>query len=94
MLRIKQERRRRGWNQVTLSYKAAVPVSDISKIENGRALPYPAQRARLASVLQLEPDELLTDVAVTADDDVMPIGLARGDIPPGAPSDEPHRNGG
>ena len=77
MFRIKQQRLRRGWNQVKLSCKADVPVSDISKIENGRALPYPAQRERLARVLQLDPDTLLDEVDVSPDIEVMKAAPAR-----------------
>lgn len=70
MLLMKLARLRRGWNQVTESYKAGVPVSDISRFENGRALPYPAQRQRLARVLDLDPATLLDEVTVSSHLDV------------------------
>ena len=79
MVRMKLERLRRGWNQVTESYKAAVPVSDISRFENGRALPYPAQRQRLARVLELDPATLLDDVDVSPDLEVKNVAPRRRD---------------
>lgn len=67
VVRMKQKRLEFGWNQVTVSYKADVPVSDLSKFENKRAVPYPAQHQRLSRVLQLDPAVLLDDVVVPAD---------------------------
>ena len=62
MLKIKAERLRRGWNQQTLGYRARTQAADVSRIENGRMVPYPAQAKRLARVLGLIPDELLDEV--------------------------------
>ena len=56
--KMRAERRRRGWNQQTLGYHANVSMADISRIENARLIPYPAQAERLAKVLELQPEEL------------------------------------
>lgn len=56
--KMKAERVRKGWNQQTLGYHAKVAVSDISKYENGRAIPYDGQAKRLAKVLGLTVQEL------------------------------------
>jgi transcriptional regulator with XRE-family HTH domain len=62
MFRMTAERRRRGWTQTDLAYKAKVAISEISRIETGRAKPYPGQQARLARALQLDPATLLDEV--------------------------------
>src|SRR5262245_57722323 len=67
MKRMKYKRLELGWNQVTTSFKADVPVSDISKFENGRSLPYPAQRLRLARALHVDPATLLDEVEAPSD---------------------------
>jgi ribosome-binding protein aMBF1 (putative translation factor) len=59
MLKAEAARRKRGWSQQTTAYKAKVQASDISRLENGRLIPYPKQAERLAKVLDLQPDELL-----------------------------------
>ena len=64
MTRLQHERRRRGWTQLDLAYHARVQPSEISKIENGRLRPYPAQLTRLARALGvIEPDTLLKETA-------------------------------
>ena len=63
MLRIKQERLKRKWNQTVPAYKARLSVSDFSRIESGRNQPYPGQLKRLAKVFGLDPGELMEEVA-------------------------------
>jgi transcriptional regulator with XRE-family HTH domain len=46
-------------SQQTVGYRAGIANTDVSKIENGRQIPYPSQAKRLARVLGLQPDELL-----------------------------------
>lgn len=58
MSKLKAERIRRGWSQQTLGYKAKTSASDVSRIENGRMMPYPSQADRLAKVTGLRSDEL------------------------------------
>jgi ribosome-binding protein aMBF1 (putative translation factor) len=64
--KMKAERTRRGWNQQTLGFHANVSVADISRIENARLIPYPAQAERLGKVLGLQPDELQQQVTAEA----------------------------
>jgi transcriptional regulator with XRE-family HTH domain len=58
--KLKIERQRRGLSQTDLAALAKrLSASDISRFENGYGRPYPAQAARLARVLGLNPNELL-----------------------------------
>ena len=59
MTRIREERRRRGWTQVALSYHSNVSTAEISRIESGRLRPTAGQLTRLAGALGVRPDELL-----------------------------------
>jgi transcriptional regulator with XRE-family HTH domain len=56
--KLRMERLRRRWSQQTLGFHAGVAAADISKIENGWLVPYPAQAERLARVLGLTVQEL------------------------------------
>ncbi len=56
--RMKAERLRRHWTQTDLAYHARMSPSDISRIENGRLIPYPGYAERLARALGLSPEEL------------------------------------
>ena len=62
MLRVKFERLRRGWNQTTLAFRARVSAAEISRIETGRAKPYPGQVKRLCRALGLTAGSLLENV--------------------------------
>jgi transcriptional regulator with XRE-family HTH domain len=59
MLRLKEERLRRGWTQQDLAYHARMAAADISRIESRRLKPYPSQLARLSRVLDISPEELM-----------------------------------
>jgi ribosome-binding protein aMBF1 (putative translation factor) len=59
MFRMTVERRRRGWNQQDLAYRARMSVADVSRIESGRLKPYPGQVKKLGKALGLRPVELL-----------------------------------
>jgi transcriptional regulator with XRE-family HTH domain len=63
VLRLKYERLLRGWNQVALAFHAQMSIGDVSKIENGRLLPYPKQLAKLANVLGVDGAALLQEVS-------------------------------
>ena len=65
ILRIKSERLNRGWTQTALAYFARMSSADVSRIENGRMVPYPGHAQRLARVLGLEPLELLEEVELS-----------------------------
>jgi hypothetical protein len=46
-----------------LAFYANVPMSELSRIETGRAVPYKAYAERLSKVLGLRPEELTEEVA-------------------------------
>jgi ribosome-binding protein aMBF1 (putative translation factor) len=55
---VREERTRRGWTQVDLSYHSPVPASEISKIESGRLKPSLGQIERLARALGVRPEQI------------------------------------
>jgi ribosome-binding protein aMBF1 (putative translation factor) len=63
-LRIEVARKQRKWNQTKLAAAAGMSTTDVSKIENGRFIPYPKQAERLARALKIKPEELLEEVEV------------------------------
>ena len=56
--KMRLARLEKGWSQQELGFKAKVSASDVSRIETGRMIPYPAQARRLARVLDLDVEEL------------------------------------
>jgi len=56
--KAKSARLRLGLTQQALGYRSRTSAADVSRIENGRALPYPGQAKRIARVLNLRPEEL------------------------------------
>jgi len=67
MTRLKAERLKRNWNQTELGAFARMSAPDISKIESGRTIPFPAHALRLGKVLGVEPDALIDEVDVQED---------------------------
>ena len=63
MLRLKQERLRRGWTQTDLGFHARMTAAEISRIETGRLIPYPGQLNRLVGVLGIQHQQILEQVA-------------------------------
>ena len=61
MSRLKFERLRRGLSQQALGRLAQIAGPDISKIERGIQQPYPNQRTRLAAVIGISPEALLSE---------------------------------
>ena len=51
MLRLVEERKRRGITQSALARKAMMHVSSVSAIETGRMKPWPGQARKIAAVL-------------------------------------------
>jgi len=62
MLRIQNERIKRGWSQAELARRARMLGSDVCRIEHGFARPYPGQRRRLAQALEVEAERLDDEV--------------------------------
>ena len=77
MLRIRVERRRRGWSQTVLAFHAGSSAPDISKIENGVLRPYPRQARALANALAIPVESLLDDIPETDGGGVEPVRRAR-----------------
>lgn len=61
--RVRAARQQRGWTQVDLAHYARLSAADISRLENGRLIPYPVQAQRIARALGLK----LADVVVEDD---------------------------
>jgi transcriptional regulator with XRE-family HTH domain len=59
MIRLKYERLKRGWSQQTCAVQAGMHGTEISKIERGYLKPYPSQAKRLATILEVDPSDLL-----------------------------------
>jgi ribosome-binding protein aMBF1 (putative translation factor) len=62
MLRIRMERRAKGWRLEDLAYHARVSAADISRIETGRLKPYPGHAERLARALGIRAEDLCAEV--------------------------------
>ena len=62
MTRLEQERRKRGWTQIQLAYRAKLQQGDISAMERGRRRLGPKRMARLAKVLGVPAAELLIEM--------------------------------
>ena len=62
MTRLEFERRRLGWNQVTVAFHARVSQGDVSLIERRRLIPTPLIVERLAQAVRVLPTILLQEV--------------------------------
>ena len=58
MTKLKARRIEMKLNQQAVGYLSQVSAADVSRIENGRMVPYPSQAERIAKVLKLNPSEL------------------------------------
>jgi transcriptional regulator with XRE-family HTH domain len=65
--RLKFERTQRGLSQEAVAKLAHVQQTIVSLIEVGRLIPTTAQRDRLAAVLSVPPELLLTPVRIVED---------------------------
>ena len=63
MNKVRYERKKRGWRQEDLAHYAKLSVSDVSRYESGRMVPYPNHALRIAKVLKLKAEELMEEVA-------------------------------
>ncbi len=62
MTRMEAERRRRGWNQVTLAYHARVGQGDVSRIERRMLVVGPRIAARIGHALGIPAEQLWDEV--------------------------------
>jgi len=65
MIRLKFERTKRGWSQQECAARAKMHGTEISRIENGRARPWPTQEPRLFALFGIPVEDLLKDVEIT-----------------------------
>lgn len=62
MLRIKAERLRRKLTQQQVAVDNRMSYADVSRIENGRLIPYPGHLKRLSDYFNVSQEELLKEV--------------------------------
>lgn len=62
VLNLKKERLNRSLTQQELAVKVGMSYADISRIENGRLIPYPGHIKRLSNFFEISEDELLKEV--------------------------------
>lgn len=70
MLRLREERQRRGMSQTKLSGMTGIASTDISAIENGWKKPFPGWRKRIAVALGMhgpEADRLFEELKTVND---------------------------
>ncbi len=60
MLRLRQERLRRGWSQTKLSALTGIASPDLSALERGVSHAWPGWRSRLSDVFGIPEDELFS----------------------------------
>ena len=58
MLRLREERRRRGWSLTRLSALTGIAHSDLSQIERGLRQPFPGWQRRIARAFGMPAAEL------------------------------------
>jgi len=56
---LKLERLRRKWSLVKLGGMTNIHPTEISRVERGLAVPYPAHRQRLARALKIPAEDLV-----------------------------------
>jgi transcriptional regulator with XRE-family HTH domain len=57
--RIRELRMEKGWSQQELAYRIGMEKSNLSVIENGKSNPQILTLARIAGILEVQPQELL-----------------------------------
>jgi len=62
MINLELERRKRGLTLSELGKQVKMNTSELSRIENGRTIPFPGHLKRLSKFFNLPGDDLLKDV--------------------------------
>ena len=62
MKRLIKEREKRDMSQTDLSFKLKIHPTQLSKIENGRIIPFKPNQEKLENFFNMSIDELLKDV--------------------------------
>jgi transcriptional regulator with XRE-family HTH domain len=80
MLRLREERHRRGWSLTRLSAKTGIASSDLSAVERERRIPFPGWKRRIAKVFRMAARDLFaSEPPVKApSDECEPSSGARG----------------
>lgn len=62
MKRLKKERQKMNMSQIDLAFKLKIHPVQISKIENGRLVPFKPNQKKLEEFFGMEIDDLLREV--------------------------------
>ncbi len=62
MLRIREERRKRGWSLTRVSMLTGIAYPDLSRMERGHIPAYPGWRKKLAKAFYMPEDVLFAQV--------------------------------
>jgi transcriptional regulator with XRE-family HTH domain len=62
ILKLRQERERRGWSLVDLTVKTGISSSDLSLIERGCKPAYPGWQRRIAKAFKMSAEDLFQEV--------------------------------
>jgi len=77
--RIREERRKRGWNQTQLAEAAGLSLDTVSTLERGEHKPRPSSLRKLAKALGLSISELVGEPAIAGKAEAPPAGRDRGE---------------
>jgi len=66
VLRLTQEREKRGWNKTQLAFEARLHPTIIGQLEAGKLFPYPSYKEKLSKVFDIPGDELFKEVRENA----------------------------
>jgi len=62
MLRLKQERLKKGWTLLDVAYRTQIGPSVISEVERGRRQAYPVWEHRLVALFGIPAQDLFQEV--------------------------------
>lgn len=62
MLRLKEERIKRGWTQLELAFKTKIHPPLISQLESGKIYPYPSYKRKLEKIFGIDGDKLFEEI--------------------------------
>ena len=62
MKRLKKERQKRDMSQADLAFKLRIYPTQLSKIENGRIIPFKPNKEKLEKFFNMSIDDLLQEV--------------------------------
>lgn len=77
MLKLKEERRRRGWTLVRVCQLTGIDPATLSRLERGHLFPYPGWRRRLAEAFGLPEEVLFEEVPENERDHTRKVTASR-----------------